>query len=145
VAHEPVSELYETRVIQSCNDYHPHELTHYRVPWARPMADQVPVPTWPLKDAGGKVICDKENVRDSMRKWTDPAKHGVPIHFGEMGCGGHTPPEIVYAWFNDTLDLIGELNSVWSLWNFRGQFGILDTGRPGTKFTNWHGNRNQRS
>ena len=58
-----------------------------------------------------------------------------------MGCGGHTPPEIVYAWFNDSLDLIGELKSGWSLWNFRGQFGILDSGRPGTKFTNWHGHK----
>ena len=41
VAHEPIPELYDTGVIQSCHDYWPHELTHFRVPWARPMSDQV--------------------------------------------------------------------------------------------------------
>ncbi len=138
---EPVAELYPMGVIQSCHDYKPGELTHFHVPWARPMSDQVPVPTWPLKDAGGKDICDKENVRDWLLKWTEPAKHGVPIHFGEMGCGGHTPPEVVYAWFNDTLDVISELKSGWALWNFRGQFGILDSGREGTEYKNWRGHQ----
>jgi len=139
VAHEPVPGLYGDGDIQSCHDYHPHELTHFRVPWARPKSDEVPVPTWPLKDGNGKVIATKETIREILSPWAEPAKHGTAIHFGEMGCGGHTPARIVYAWFNDSLDLINELKSGWSLWNFRGQFGILDAGRPGTKITNWHG------
>ena len=141
VAGEPVAELYPTGVIQSCHDYRPVELTHFRVPWLRPLADEVPVPTWPLMDKNGKVMADKGSIREILRPWAEPAKHGVPIHFGEMGCGGHTPPDVVYAWFNDTLDLINELNSGWALWNFRGQFGILDSGREGTDYKNWHGHQ----
>jgi aryl-phospho-beta-D-glucosidase BglC (GH1 family) len=65
----------------------------------------------------------------------------VPIHFGEMGCYKHTPPQVVLAWFNDTLDVLGELNSGWALWNFRGPFGVLDTERAGTKFEDWQGHK----
>jgi hypothetical protein len=56
-----------------------------------------------------------------------------------MGCYKHTPPEVVRAWFNDTLDEINEIGSGWALWNFRGPFGVLDTDRAGTKFENWYG------
>jgi hypothetical protein len=60
-----------------------------------------------------------------------------------LGCYKHTPPEVVLAWFNDTLDVryIAELNSGWILWNFRGPFGVLDTERPGTKFEDWQGHK----
>jgi hypothetical protein len=58
-----------------------------------------------------------------------------------MGCGGHTPPDVVYAWFNDTLDLMKDLKAGWALWNLRGQFGIVDTGRPGTEFKDFHGHK----
>jgi len=138
---EPVPELFGTKVLQCCHDYSPFELTHYRIPWARPMSDQVPLPTWPLKDSNGKVIADKQTKRAAMSPWSELAGHGVPLHFGEMGCGHHTPPAVAYAWFNETLDLMGELHSGWALWNLRGPFGILDTGRTGTKFENWHGHQ----
>jgi endoglucanase len=37
--------------------------------------------------------------------------------------------------------VIGALRSGWALWNFRGPFGILDTGRAGTDFQAWHGHQ----
>jgi hypothetical protein len=58
-----------------------------------------------------------------------------------MGCYKNTPPNVVYSWFNDTLDVIGGMHSGWALWNFRGPFGILDTERPGTQYQNWHGHQ----
>ncbi len=72
-------------------------------------------------------------------------KHHVRMHFGEMGAYKHTPPAVVLAWFEDTLDLIGELHSGWALWNFRGPFGVLDTERAGTKFEDWHGHQLDRA
>lgn len=134
----PVEELFDTHIIQSPHDYRPFQLTHYHVPWARPMSDQVPIPTWPLKDAQGNIIASRETKEDWFQPLKQLAGIGVPIHFGEMGCGGHTPPDIVYAWFNDTLDLMYELEAGWALWNLRGQFGVVDTGRPGTEFKNFH-------
>ena len=137
----PVRELFDTRVVQSPHDYGPFQLTHYHVPWARPMSDQVPPPTWPLKDRDGKIIASRAIKEGWFRPLKELAGLGIPIHFGEMGCGKHTPPDLVYAWFNDTLDLMRELKVGWALWNLRGQFGIVDTGRPGTDFKDFHGHK----
>ena len=118
------------------------QLTHYQCEWARGMlSGSEPVPTWPLKDQNGKIVCDRQTLQKQFQPWGAINAAGVPIHFGEMGCYKHTPPEVVLAWFNDTLDVIGELNSGWALWNFRGPFGVLDTERTGTKFEDWHGHK----
>jgi endoglucanase len=137
----PVSDLIDTRVLQSPHDYYPPELTHYQCEWARGWATRTEPPTWPLKDNHGKVTADRKTIEDFVRPWRGMEQQRVPIHFGEMGCYKHTPPEVVLAWFNDTLDVIGELGSGWALWNFRGPFGIVDTERPGTKFQDWHGHQ----
>ncbi len=137
----PIPELFDTGMLQSAHDYSPFQLTHYHAEWARPGSEGLPLPTWPLKDAQGKVIADKETIAEQYRSWAELAQHGIPIHFGEMGCNRYTPAEIVHAWFNDTLEMIGGLHSGWGLWNFRGPFGILDTNRPGTQYKNWHGHQ----
>jgi endoglucanase len=58
-----------------------------------------------------------------------------------MGSYKHTPPDVVLAWFDDTLSVLGDLHTGWALWNFRGPFGVLDTERRGTKFEDWHGHQ----
>jgi endoglucanase len=138
-----VPELFDTGVLQSCHDYDPVEVTHYGLPWGPPQVQigKEPVPTWPLKDAKGHVIADKQTIREQFRSWGKLAQHGIPIHFGEMGCSNHTPPNVAYAWFNDSLDVINGLHSGWALWNFRGPIGILDTERAGTKYKNWYGHQ----
>jgi endoglucanase len=141
VGRDPIPELYDTKIIQSCHDYFPVQVTHYHNPWARPYGDNIPLPTWPLKDASGAVIVSKQTLVDKFAPWAEPAKQGVPIHFGEMGCYKDTPPDVVNAWFNDSLDVINGLHSGWALWNFRGPFGILDTDRAGTDFKKWHGHQ----
>ena len=134
VGQNPVAELWDTGVTQSCHDYRPAQVCNFRLPWSRPASDEWPVPSWPMKDKEGKIVADKQIMRAELQPWREPARHGVPIHFGEMGCGGKAPTQVVHAWFNDTLDLINELDSGWALWNFRGQFGILDSGREGTQY-----------
>jgi endoglucanase len=141
VGRDPIPELYDTGILQSCHDYAPGHLTHYHAEWARPDSLNLPVPTWPLKDAQGKVVADQKMMDEQFHPWADLAKHGVPIHFGEMGCNRYTPPKIAHAWFNDALEMIGKLNSGWALWNFRGPFGILDTNREGTDYKDWHGHK----
>lgn len=140
VAQKPVPELFDTGVLQSFHDYVPSDLAAYREPWTRyPGSDKVPVPTWPLRNPAGKIVSDKQALQARFSPWKQLAGHNIPIHCGEMGCGKYTPPEVVYAWFNDSLDVINSLRSGWALWNFRGPFGILDTGRAGTHFQNWYG------
>lgn len=141
VGRTPIPGLYDTGIMQSCHDYAPGNLTHYHAEWARPGSMNLPVPTWPLKDAKGKVVADQKMIDKDFAPWADLANHGIPIHFGEMGCCRYTPPKIAYAWFNDALDMIGGLHSGWALWNFRGPFGIIDTWREGTDFQDFHGHK----
>lgn len=140
-ADEPIPAMFDTGLMQSCHDYFPIELTHYHTEWVqRPGSDNWPIPTWPLKDAKGKIVADKDTILKRYRSWGELSRHHIPIHFGEMGCNKNTPPNVVYSWFDNTLDMIGDnLNSGWALWNFRGPFGILDTERPGTNFKDWRG------
>ncbi len=141
-AGEPIPDLFGTGMMQSCHTYNPIQLTHHNCEWARGiLTGSEPMPTWPLKDGQGKVICDRATLETNFEPWGKLVAQGVPIHFGEMGCYKHTPPEVVLAWFNDTLDVLGELNSGWALWNFRGPFGVLDTERAGTKFEDWQGHK----
>ncbi len=140
-ANSVIPELYDTKILQSCHHYHPIQMTHYHNEWARPMGDTPYPPTWPLKDASGKVIVDKAGLTEKYGPWAEPAKNNIPIHFGEMGCDHRTPPDVVYAWYNDSLDVLNNLHAGWALWNFRGPFGVVDTNRAGTKFTDHHGHQ----
>jgi len=141
----PVPDLISAGVLQSPHDYYPGELTHHQCEWARAWVKATERPAWPVKDSQGKVTADRNSVENFVRPWRELQQQGVPIHFGEMGCYKHTPPDVVLAWFNDTLDVIGELNAGWALWNFRGPFGVLDTERPGTKFEDWQGHKLDRA
>jgi len=136
--------LFETGVLQSCHTYHPVQLTHYQCEWARGMLTGAePVPTWPLKVNG--VTIDRAELARLFQPWGELAAQGIPVHFGEMGCYKHTPPEAVLAWFDDTLSVLGDLHTGFALWNFRGPFGVLDTERPGTKYEDWHGHQLDRA
>ncbi|MFZ0684007.1 MAG: cellulase family glycosylhydrolase [Terriglobales bacterium] len=138
----PIPDLASVGMLQSCHTYNPIQLTHHQCEWVRGvLSDSEPLPTWPLKDGKGKIICDRVTLTKLFHPWAALSAQGVPIHFGEMGCYKHTPPEVVLAWFDDTLDVIGELQSGWALWNFRGPFGVLDTERPGTKCEDWQGHK----
>jgi endoglucanase len=142
----PIPELFDTGIMQSCHTYNPMPLTHYQCEWARGfLTGSEPIPTWPLKDSNGKVICDRNTLTNTFQPWEDLAPVGIPIHFGEMGCYKHTPPQVVHAWFSDTLGVLSGLNTGWALWNFRGPFGVLDTERPGTKYEKWHNHQLDRA
>jgi endoglucanase len=136
-----IPDLIGTGIMRSCHQYYPVQLTHYQAEWAGDMVPKdTPLPTWPLKDRDGHVF-DRAALSARFRPWRDLTERGVRIHFGEMGCYQHTPPEVVLAWFNDSLDAIAELGSGWALWNLRGPFGILDSGRAWTKYEDWYGHQ----
>ena len=134
-----IPDLIGTGMLQSCHTYNPIQVTHHNCEWVRGiLSGSEPMPTWPLKDDKGQVICDRRTLTHTFHPWAELSSAGVPIHFGEMGCYKHTPPDVVLAWFKDTLDVINDLKSGWGLWNFRGPFGVVDTEREGTKFEDWH-------
>ena len=66
---------------------------------------------------------------------------GVQIHIGEFGCYNKIPNPIALAWLADLMQVFRENRWGYSLWNFRGAFGIADHGRPDTHWEDYKGFR----
>ncbi|MCL4520112.1 MAG: glycosyl hydrolase family 5, partial [Firmicutes bacterium] len=45
------------------------------------------------------------------------------------------------AWYRDVLEILSEFQIGWSIWNFRRDFGILDTDRQDVAYEDWHGHK----
>ncbi|MBK5278313.1 MAG: glycosyl hydrolase family 5, partial [Bacteroidia bacterium] len=73
--------------------------------------------------------------------WIELSKQGVGVHCGECGCWNKTPHTVFLAWFADVLDILGKNKIGFSLWEFIGDFGILDSGRLDVQYTDWYGHK----
>lgn len=134
---QAIPELSDLNVVHSGRGYQPYTLTHYRAPWSS-SANLVDVPAWPGPGRGGKHW-DREALRAFYEPWREVERKGVRVHIGEFGCFNKTPNDVALAWFSDLLGLYKEFGWGYSLWNFKGSFGIVEHGRPGTVYEDWHG------
>lgn len=133
---EPVFELTDVDCAQSTRGYDPHALTHYMAPWAN--GERYDEPTWPLEGEDG--TWDKERLRtECIEPWQKLEREGVGVHVGEWGVYNHTPHDVALSFMEDNLELWEEAGWGWALWNFRGPFGILDSGRDDVEYEDWHG------
>ena len=137
----PVRDLIPLGVAQSTRGYDPMQITHYKASWV-PTADTWAEPTaWPLT-ANGKVLWDKERLRQRVIKpWKDLESKGVGVHVGECGAHNRTRHRVVLAWLRDCLELWQEAGWGWALWNLTGSFGILDSGRADVEYEDLHGHK----
>ena len=136
----PVPELAALKIGQSTRGYAPFQLTHYRASWVEG-SDKWPLPTWPIK-RDDKVTFDKERLqRENIEPWSKLAASGVGVHVGEWGAFQYTPHDVTLAWMRDQLDLWRAAGFGWALWNFRGSFGILDSGRKDVAYEDWRGHK----
>ena len=134
---DPVFSLAELNIAQSTRGYDPNRISHYKASWLKG-SDKWPEPTWPLKQ-GDRVI-DKEWLRrDRIAPWKKLESQGVGVHVGEWGAFRHTPHPVVLAWMEDCLSLWKEAGWGHAMWNFRGSFGILDSGREDVKYEKFNG------
>ncbi len=65
----------------------------------------------------------------------------VGIMVGEFGAFNKTPHPIVLSWMHDNLANWQNAGWGWALWNFRGSFGILDSGRADISYEDFHGHK----
>lgn len=139
----PVPSLVPLGLAQSTRGYEPMRISHYKASWVK--SEGWAEPTWPLPLPGGEVM-DKERLRQSrIEPWKDLQRQGSGVHVGEWGAYNRTPHAVTLAWMRDCLDLWKEAGWGWALWNFRGAFGILDSGRPDVNYENFRGHKLDRA
>ena len=139
VGSDVIPEIFDLDIAQSCRGYFPHYISHYRAPWVFENPDDAPKPVWPGKIDGKNF--SRKNLEEFYAPWIEAVKKGVGVHCGECGCWRETPHDIFLAWFEDILDILTPHGIGYALWNFRGDFGILDSGRKDIDYEDWHGHK----
>lgn len=135
---KPIFELADLGIAQSTRGYDPMAVSHYKASWVN--AQNWPEPTWPLKK--GDKLHDRAWLKENhIDPWKKLEARGVGVHVGEWGSYNRTPHTVALAWMGDFLDLWREAAWGWALWNFRGSFGILDSGRSDIAYEDFHGHK----
>lgn len=99
-------------------------------------------------DQGGELCYATETMRDRawlrthvVAPWVEAKEQGIGVMVGEWGAFQHTPHDVTLRWMEDCLANWKEAGMGWALWNFRGGFGILDSGRADVDYEDWHGHK----
>lgn len=140
VGNLPVDEMIPTGVAQSVHGYHPGLISHYRASWAD-RNSSYPEPTWPILKKDGSVQLDRAGLEQHYAPWAELARKGIGVHCGECGCYNRTPYKVFLGWFEDVMDILKTHGIGYALWNFRGSFGILDSGRKDIKYEDYNGHQ----
>ena len=140
VGNEPVDEMIPTGVAQSVHAYWPGQISHYRASWVDRSAS-FPEPTWPLLNRDGSVKMGRAEMEKHYAPWGELARKGVGVHCGEAGCYNKTPYDVFTAWLTDVMEILKGHGIGYALWNFRGSFGLLDSGRKDVEYEDWHGHQ----
>jgi endoglucanase len=77
--------------------------------------------------------------------WKKFEARGVGLMVGEFGAFNRTPHKVTLAWLRDNLDLWKQAGWGWALWNFNGDFGIIDSKRADVNYENWRGHKLDRA
>ncbi len=134
---DPMPELADLQIAQSCRAYQPMGVSHYHASWVN--GERFPTPTWPLGEGADRW--DRARLERHYQPWVDLAQQGVGVHCGEGGAFNRTPHDVFLAWFRDVLEVLQPHNIGWALWNCRGSFGVLDSERADVTYEDWHGHR----
>jgi endoglucanase len=134
-----IPELEDMNIAQSCRGYYPGLVSHYQASWVWKDPSQAPMPVWP-GDIDGKYY-GRETLEEFYKPWIELKERGVGVHCGECGCYNKTPHNVFLAWFGDVIDILTNAGIGYALWNFRGDFGILDSGRTDIEYTDWYGHK----
>lgn len=132
-------ELNDLPIGQSCRGYFPGVVSHYRAPWVWKNPADAPTPVWPGTIEGKEY--NRQSFETFYAPWIEAVKKGVGVHCGEAGAYRETPHPVFLAWLEDMLSVLTENKIGWALWNFRGDFGVLDSNRQDVAYEDWHGHK----
>jgi hypothetical protein len=137
VGNNVIPEITDLDIAQSCRGYFPHAISHYKAPWANKDPENLPVPKYPGQV--GNQYLGREKVEAYYKPWIELKNKGVGVHCGECGAWNKTPHDVFLAWFGDVLDILTSNGIGFALWEFIGDFGILNSGRTDVAYEDWNG------
>ncbi len=146
---QPLMNVNDIDNLMQCGrGYQPMYISHYNATWVKWLFDEqgrMRLPrerlTWPLHADG--TTYDKEWIRHHLNEtWQPMLDRGHHALFiGEFGSHNETPHSVAMAWLRDQLEIFREMKLGWTLWNLRGSFGILDSGRKDVEYEDFHGHK----
>ena len=139
IGRDVIPKIMDLDIGQSCRGYNPAIISHYKAPWVFKDTENLPVPKWPGQV--GDQYLSRAMLEEMYKPWIELVQKGVGVHCGECGCWNKTPHDVFLAWFRDVLDILSENGIGFSLWEFRGSFGILDSGREDVEYEDWYGHK----
>jgi hypothetical protein len=74
-----------------------------------------------------------------IEPWKQAESQGIGVMVGEWGAFNRTPHDVVLRWAEDCLRNWHKAGWGWAMWNFRGSFGVLDSGRRDVKYEKFEG------
>lgn len=132
-----ISDIIDLNIAQSCRRYYPGAISHYKAPWANKDTTNLPEPKWPVQV--GNQYLSREMLETFYKLWIELVQQGVGVHCGECGCWNRTPHNVFIAWFSDVLDILSSHEIGFAVWNFIGDFGVLNSNRADVAYEDWHG------
>jgi len=142
IGQTPVMGLANLGLVQSTRGYLPKMVSHYTATWVpKNEFESFEKPEWPMVAADG-TLWNRDRLRaELIDKWEPLVALGVPVHVGEWGCFTKTPHAAMLGWMTDLLALWKEAGWGWSMWNLRGGFGIVDSGREDVAYEDFQGHK----
>ena len=142
IGQNPVLELASLGLVQSTRGYQPKAVSHYGATWV-PLDEYetMKLPTWPLTDDKGKMWDRAKLKQEYVDRWKPLVDLGVQVHVGEWGCYNQTPHEVALVWMSDCLAVWREAGWGNALWNLRGNFGVVDSGRKDVAYEDFEGHK----
>ena len=137
VGNNVIPEIADLDIAQSCRGYFPHAISHYKAPWANKDPENLPVPKYPGQV--GNQYLGREKLEAYYKPWIELKNKGVGVHCGECGAWNKTPHDVFLAWFSDVLNILTSNGIGFALWEFIGDFGILNSGRTDVAYEDWNG------
>jgi endoglucanase len=142
IGQTPVLSIADLGLVQSTRGYLPKMVSHYTATWVpKNEFESFAEPVWPMRDDKGH-LWDRDRLRrELIDTWKPLVDLGVPVHVGEWGCFNKTPHATALAWMGDLLALWREAGWGWAMWNLRGSFGIVDSGRNDVAYEDFEGHK----
>ena len=95
----------------------------------------------PFQPATGNLTGGAYLWREAIEPWLEVTAAGTFVMVGEFGTHSHTPHDVTLAWMEDCLKNWQKVKWGWALWNFRGSFGIMDSGRKDVPYEDFNGHK----